>query len=372
MERRRRTPQIIERTMRKKQRYITQGAVIGFGVGALIDILMQWMEHIDRDEKLTWDSFNGSRTLMSGFLGGAIGTSIGYVSYEFGNTLEDKESFNSDEYVNNVLRIENLKENPDLLEKAILCRDKVKLWMIDNLGSKLVSVPENMGSFTKRTANASCFDIDILLPYKRDSFRTLEEMYNWTHDKLNREFSSHATVTQNTKAISILLKNEDIEINFDIVPGREINNYRTDRKLNLYVNPKVFWKRGTSFKIDASIQRNITTNKPEARRVIRLIKSYNIRNYLSIPSIIIEQSVVEALSHEKFGIFYSDTDNLLNAMEYLAEKLDQEVFLDFGNTNNNLNSKMTRDKKHTAVNLIRTDVEKIENCPYYLSEIFEI
>lgn len=371
MERRRRTPQIIEGTMRKKQRFITQGAVIGFGVGTLIDILMQWIEHSDRGEKLTWDSFNGSRTLSSGVLGGVIGAGVGYISYECGNSSEDNKAFDSDEYIKNVLRTESLKENPDLLEKALFFRDKLKLWMVDNLTHKLVSVPENMGSFTKRTANVNSFDIDILLPFKRDSFQTLEEMYNWTYEKLNREFIDYATVTRNTKAISVLFRKDDFEINFDIVPGREINNYRTDRKLNLYIKPKVFWERGSSFKIDASIQRNITTNKPEARRVIRLIKSYNKRNLLSIPTVIIEQAVVEAMSIQKYGVYYSDTDNLLNCMEYLAEKLDQERFIDFGNTNNNLNNKMSWDSKDTAVNLLRADIEKVEETPYYLTEIFE-
>jgi hypothetical protein len=358
--------------MRKKQRFITQGAVIGFGVGALIDILMQWIEHSDRGEKLTWDSFDGSRTLTTGLVGGVLGAGVGYISYELGNSLDDKESFNSDEYIKNVLRTENLKANPDLLEKALFFRDKIKIWLLNNVAHKLASVPENTGSFIKRTANANSFDIDILLPYKRDSFQTLEEMYNWTYEKLYKEFGGKATVKRNTKAISLLFEKDGIEINFDIVPGREINNYKKDRKLNLYINPTAFWRRGSSFKIDTTIQRNITTNKPEARRVIRLVKSYNIRNSLSIPSVIIEQSVVEALSDCKYGIFYSDTENLLNSMEYLSEKLDQEVFTDLGNTNNNLNNKMPWDKKITAVNLIRADVEKIENCPNYLCEIFEI
>lgn len=357
--------------MRKKQRYILQGAAIGAGIGALIDIFIQWLEHYDRGEKMTWDSFDGSRTLNSGVMGGTIGAGIGYISYEYGKMLEDNESFNSDEYIKDVLRTENLKENPDLLEKALFFRDKLKLWMIDNLTHKLVSVPENMGSFTKRTANATNFDIDILLPYKRESFQTLEEMYNWTYDKLDYEFSNYATVTRNTKAISVLFRKDDFEINFDIVPGREINNYKIDRKLNLYVKPNVFWKRSSSFKIDSSIQRNITINKPEARRVIRLIKSYNKRNLLSVPTVIIEQAVVEAMSIHKHGVYCSDTDNLLNCMEYLAEKLGQEKFIDFGNTNNNLNNKMSWNDRVTAINLLRSDVEKVEKTPYYLTEIFE-
>lgn len=358
--------------MRKKQRHIVQGALIGFSIGALIDLLLQWLEHSDRGEKFTLDSFDGTRTLKNGMIGGMLGAGVGYITYEFGNSLDDKESFNSDEYLKNVLRTESLRENPKLLENALFFRDKLKLWMVDNIAHKLVSVPENTGSFIKRTANANGFDVDIVLPYRRDSFQNLEEMYNWTHDKLKAEFGNIAKVRKNTKAISILFEKNGYEINFDIVPGREINDYKTDKKLNLYVNPNVFWKKGSSFKIDTNIQRHATTNKPEQRRVIRLMKSYNLRNSLCLPSVVIEQAVIEALSNRRYGVYSSDTDNLLNSMEYLAKKLELESFIDHGNSNNNLNDKISWEQKYTAINLLRSDIEKVENSPFYLKEIFEL
>lgn len=358
--------------MRKKQRHIVQGALIGFGIAALIDILMQLLEHLDRGEKFTWKDLDGTRTLKNGMIGGALGAGAGYIKYVFGNSLDEKQSFNSDEYLNNVLRTESLRENPDLLENALIFRDKLKLWIVENVSDKLVSLPVNSGSFIKRTANSNGFDVDITLPYKRDSFQSLEDMYNWTYDKLNSKFGNIAKVKRNTKAISILFEKDGYEINFDVVPGREINNYKIDNELNLFVNSKVFWKRGSSFKINTAIQRYATTNKPEARRVIRLIKSYNYRNSLHLPSVVIEQAVIEALSNRRYGVYSSDTDNLLNSMEYLAAKLEQENFIDHGNSNNNLNNKLSNEQRYTVIRLLRTDIEKIEASPYYLKEIFEL
>ena len=357
--------------MRKKERYIAQGAIIGFGVTALIDILMQWLEHNDRGDKFTWESYDGNRTLRNGFLGSAIGAGIGYVSYEYQSTLEQKQSFNSDEYLKSILRQEDLKQNPELLDNAVLVRDKLKLWIVNNFSEKLVSVPENTGSFAKRTANAASFDIDILLPFRRDSFDTLEDMYSWTFEQLHQKFGRQAKVVKGTKAISISFEKNGQAINFDIVPGREIGNYKQDRRLNLYVKPNRFWKRGTSFKIDASTQRNMTINKPEARKVIRLLKIYNDTNYLNIPSVLLEQATVEALSERKYGVYTSNTDNLLNSMDYLAEKLGQEFFTDHGNTNNNLNNKIDSYSRSKAIELLQKDIVKIEANPYYLKEIFE-
>jgi hypothetical protein len=81
---------------------------------------------------------------------------------------------------------------------------------------------------------------------------------------------------------------------------------------------------------------------------------------------------VEALSDQKYGVYYSDTDNLLNSMEYLAKKLEQECFIDNGNSNNNLNNKISSETKYNAVYLLRTDIEKVEDSPYYLKEVFEL
>lgn len=39
--------------------------------------------------------------------------------------------------------------------------------MVDKFGNKLVTLPEDTGSFYKRTAINSNFDLDIVLPFKK-------------------------------------------------------------------------------------------------------------------------------------------------------------------------------------------------------------
>lgn len=357
--------------MRKKEKYIVQGALLGFVGTALIDVLMQWSEHVDRGKKFTWGSYDGLRTLKNGVLGGSIGAGIGYLAYEYQSILDQEKFFSSDEYLKSILRDEDLKTNPELLNAAILVRDELKMWAVDNFSEKLIALPQNTGSFTKRTANVSSFDIDIILPFKKQSFSNLEEMFNWTYEKLHHKFSNKANVTKGTKAINISIEKHGHTFNFDIVPGREIANYKLDKRLNLYVNPKKIWKRGSSFKIDASKQRSITINKPEERRVIRLLKIYNEINSLKIPSVIIEQSVVVCFSSNNCGTNSSLTDNLLKGMDHLAEKLGQESFIDYSNSNNNLLNKIDWNSRSKAIQLIRKDTIKISTNPCYLREVFD-
>lgn len=358
--------------MRRKERYMVNSALIGAGLTALGDIFIQWMEHSDRGEKFIWDSYDGMRTLKNSLKGGLVGAGAGYLYYEYSIYEESKLPFNSDEYLKVVLTEESLKNNPDLLDNVKEFREKVKQWLVDKFGNKLVSFPEDTGSFKKRTAIGSNFDLDIILPFKYDSFATLEEMYYFTHDVIEKEFATKATITKQTRAIGLTFEKDGELIHFDIVPGREISNYRVDRNLNLYVRPDWVWQKGGSFKTNVFTQKKMTVNKPEERRVIRLLKVYRDRNGLPLPTLIVEQSVVEALSPANYGVSVSDTENLLNAMDYIAEKLEQRTFIDHANSNNNLNEKVTEYQRNYIANRLYDDVGKIENNPRFIKEVFEL
>lgn len=358
--------------MRRKEKYIVNGALLGAGLTALGDILIQWMEHIDRGEKFTWDSYDGTRTLKNSLKGGLIGAGAGYLYYEYKISEESKLPFSSDEYLKVVLTNESLRQNPVLLQNVKAFREKVKQWIVDKLGNKLVCYPEDTGSFTKGTAISSNFDLDIILPFKAGSFATLEEMYNSTYEMIYAEFGSRAKISKQTKAIGLTFEKDGDLIHFDIVPGREINNYLSNRDLNLYVRPDWAWQKGSSFKTNVFTQKKMTVNKPEERRVIRLLKTYKDRNGLPLPALIVEQGVVEALSDINNGVSASDTENLLNSMNFIAKRLEQKVYLDHSNTNNNLNSKLTSYQREYLIDQLYSDIQKIEDNPRYIKEIFEL
>jgi len=58
--------------MRRQDRQIVNGALIVGGAAALIDILMQWMEHKDKGIDFTQDSYNGMRTFKRSLVGAAV------------------------------------------------------------------------------------------------------------------------------------------------------------------------------------------------------------------------------------------------------------------------------------------------------------
>ncbi len=357
--------------MRRKDKQILKGAVIGATVTSIADIILQWVEHRNTNQEFTWESYNGTRTLKRAAIGGFVGGGIGYASYQYKINEESKLPFNSDNYLKNLLTEENLKSDPETLKKVISARKKIKNWLWKEFESELVHFPEDAGSFFKRTALASNFDLDIILPFKKGSFESLKKMYYTVYEIIGDEFGQKANVSKQSKAIGLSIVHRGELIHFDIVPGREINDYKVDRDLNLYVRPDWIWQRGGQFKTNSKIQKRITVNNRKARAVIKLLKKYKNTNGMKIPSTIIEQYTLGALSEKRFGIHYSETENLLNSMSHISNKITQNTLIDKANSNNNLHEKMDYyQRENIAVQLIR-DVERIENNPRYIREIFE-
>lgn len=356
--------------MRRKEQYVINWALIGFAGTAGFDILLQWLEHRLDKKPFTWESYNGKRTLKNAFIGGTIGAGVGYLAYQAKLSEEAKHPFNSDEYLKKVLSEENLKSDPQLLRKYLSHKADIKEWLTRKFESKLISKVEDAGSFFKRTAIISNSDLDIVLPFRSNSYYTLEEMYYDVYDCLQARFQYKAVVAKQTKAIGLTFEHNGLPIHFDIVPGREVGDYKITKELNLYIRPDWAWQKGSSFKTNIGVQKNITVNKPEARRVIRLLKTYKVRNGIELPSVIIDQCVVSALSDNQFGIHFSDTENLLNSMIFLARKIQQINYLDNANSNNNLNSKLGNTQRNYLAEQLYNDVERIEENPRYIKEIF--
>jgi len=357
--------------MRRQDRQILNGALIVGGATALIDILMQWMEHRDKGIDFTWDSYKGMRTFKRSLVGATVGGGLGNAHYRYQISQEAKLPFNSDDYVKKILTEEHLKANPAAFKSVVAARERVKQWMVDKFGNKLVALPEDTGSFYKRTAIASNYDLDIVLPFKRSSYNSLEEMYYDVYEVVGKEFGGRATVTKQTKAIGLTFENNGNPIHFDVVPGREINNYAVEKDLNLYVKPDWIWQKGSSFKTNIGVQKRMTVNKPEARTVIKLLKTYRDRNSLPLPTLMVEQCVVDALSENNFGIYTSPTENLLNCMDFISKKMEQKSLIDIANSNNNLHDKITDMQRSYISNQLRKDIQSIEENPRYMKEIFE-
>ncbi|MEZ4993539.1 MAG: hypothetical protein R2824_24160 [Saprospiraceae bacterium] len=357
--------------MRRKDRHILTGVAIGATVTSLADIILQWLEHRNANQAFTWESYDGFRTLEKSIIGGAIGAGIGYATYQFKISEEAKFPFDSDKFLKKLLTQESLRADPKTFEIVNSVRAIVKKRFWEAFKSDLVIFPEDVGSFFKKTALLSSFDLDIILAFKKGSYQSLEKMYYDVYEVAGAEFGQEAIISKESKAIGLSIDYNGHLIHFDIVPGREINNYKTDRDLNLYVRPEWFWQKGTQFKTNTQFQKKITANNPKARAVIMLLKKYRNANRIKLPSSIIEQYTVAALSDTRHRLNFSETENLLNTMDYIARKITQCSLIDLANSNNNLHEKIAQSEREYIAYLLNRDINRIEKNSRYIKEIFE-
>ncbi|OJY80740.1 MAG: hypothetical protein BGP13_00095 [Sphingobacteriales bacterium 40-81] len=358
--------------IRRRQKYIIKYAALGGIATAVADVFLQWNELKSKGLDITWDNFDGKRTFKRGLIGGGIGAFYGYKSYIDKLDYEARFPFNGDEYLRRLLAKENITSDPMLLKTCLKYKYFLKDWLANKFNKDLAGTPEDAGSFFKYTAIKSNFDFDIILPFKRTSYLSLQDMFYNVYDTINKELDEKAFISKQTKGIGITFERHGSPIHFDVIPGREISDYQMDKKLNLYVRPDWAWQKGSSFKTNVQLQKRITQNMPQVRKAIKLIKLYRDRNGLNIPSVLIEQCVCEALSQEMYKVSFSCMENFLNGMLHLSNRMRQEKFVDFINTNNNLLEKMPDyDKSHISEQL-RRDIAKVENNPRYLEELFDL
>lgn len=81
------------------------------------------------------------------------------------------------------------------------------------------------GSFAKNTAINIKFDIDLVAPFKYESFDTLEAMYNDVYDFLVNEYKDGTYIRKQKVSIGLTfpIDKNGVIVKLDVVPGRELN-----------------------------------------------------------------------------------------------------------------------------------------------------
>ena len=86
-------------------------------------------------------------------------------------------ALNKTDYLTDVLETHRMSKIEGLVNKFKAKRDDVKSALSEHYGDNIY-YPFDSGSFKKHTAINIKFDLDVVAPFKRDSFETLEVMFD--------------------------------------------------------------------------------------------------------------------------------------------------------------------------------------------------
>lgn len=268
------------------------------------------------------------------------------------------------DYLEKVLESHKMKHVGDFVSKHTSKSNEIKSELQSNYSGKIYT-PINSGSYAKHTAINSKFDLDIVVPFKRDSFDTLEEMFDSIHDFLYDKYKDKATVRKQKVSIGLeFYPDEDGEIiNLDVVPGRELNQdqYLEDKKLNLYVNTLYgIIKEKTYIQTNIQAQIDHIKAKENERKKIRLLKVWKYNNHEPYKSFLLELLVIKAF--EKEDINGNLWDKLKKTMEYIKDNVNQEGFTlkDPGNSGNNVIDTLNTDERKKLSDTMKKIIDNIE------------
>lgn len=280
-------------------------------------------------------------------------------------TKEKKMKETKQEYLQNVLATYRMSHIMELVDKFKLRREEIKEALEERYAKDIYS-PINSGSFAKHTAINSKFDLDIAIPFKKDSFDTIEKMFDSVFDFLYNKYKDKAIIRKQKVSIGIeLFADEDGDrVSLDIVPGRELNKeqYPDDRNMNLYVNSKYGIIEKTTY-IQTNIQDQIDhiKAKENERKIIRLLKIWKTSNNENYKSFLLELLVIKAFEKE---IISGNLWEILKAvMQFIHNNVAKKGFTlkDPGNSNNNVVETLETCERENLSSKMKTIIDNIEN-----------
>ncbi|WP_299336786.1 nucleotidyltransferase [uncultured Psychroserpens sp.] len=269
-------------------------------------------------------------------------------------------SFKKSDYLSSVLETHRMTHIESLVDKFKIKRTEIKEKLEQNYEDKIYS-PFNSGSWKKHTAINSKFDLDIVVPFKRNSFSTITDMFDDLYDFLKEEYRGVAEVRPQKVSVGIRFYTDDdgdiVEI--DVVPGRELSkdDYPETSRLNLNIN--TYDGNYIQTNIEAQIE-NIK-GKSDARQIIRLLKIWKQQKSRDVKSFFMELIVIKAFDNKLI------TGNLWNklktVLEYISDEITRENFTlkDPGNSNNDIADTLGWYQKQSLKNdfdYILSDVDK--------------
>lgn len=281
------------------------------------------------------------------------------------------------EHLENVLQTHRMKHINDLVEKYRTKRDEIKETLEEHYNSNIYN-PINSGSFAKHTAINTKFDLDIVVPFKRDSFSTIEEMFNDVFDFLKEKYQEEATVRKQKVSIGIIFLADDDgdEISIDVVPGRETksDDYPDSKDLNIYFN-EVTWgfPKDTPYtKTNIQAQIDHIKSKENERKIIRLLKIWKNENRENYKSFLLELFTIKAF--KKTDISGNLWEKLKAVMTYIRDNVVKEGFtlIDPGNSNNDVMTSLDSCAKSSLANRMETIINRIEDNSENIKTYFPI
>lgn len=275
------------------------------------------------------------------------------------------------EHLRCVIKSHNIENNEKLMTAYRTKRDEVREDLKKKYTNQIYRIIHS-GSYKKKTAVNIKFDMDLVVPFKKDS-DTLENLYNNLYDYYDKDYrkkdSSLLQVKKQKVAIGLEFLVDGHMLDLDIVPGREINDYEKDGDLNLYINEQMgVFGKSSYLKTNIQKQIDLIGDNFTARDSIKQLKVWKRRNNGPMKSFVSELIAIKALED-----YTGDTNQwprLQFVLEYVRDNIKTVRLIDPGNSNNVVSDSLDDFQKASIAETISWMLEDIEKNEEAIEKYF--
>lgn len=305
---------------------------------------------------------------------------------------------NRNEHLQKVIDTHNIN-NVKKLDKFIAKKNAVKTALNDKFSDKKASNSIDSGSYAKKTAINTKFDIDCCIPFRKKTkdgekgFSSLTEMFDEVYKYLKDEYTQEDDdITKNDvrkQKVSIGLKfNIDgDEFDMDVVPGRErpnnndYNDNSTD--LSLHINPSKRSKKEVDenkTRIKTNIKKHVDllsgAERTHERKVSKLLKVWKTERKNQNGGKLIKSFMMELYTKEAFDnadeIPTGLWEKVKMVMNHVIDNIVDNDLMDPANSSNIVSDSMSDTAKSDTKRDMQKSIRDIDDDSDKIKEYFPI
>ncbi|RYY87997.1 MAG: nucleotidyltransferase [Chitinophagaceae bacterium] len=273
-----------------------------------------------------------------------------------------------------VLKSHNIENDTSLMKEYRKKRDEVREDLKSKFGSDIYFIIHS-GSYKKLTAVNIKFDMDLVVPFKKEGADTLkntyESLYKYYNEDYRKKDPTLLEVKDQKVAIGLTFHVNGKLLDLDVVPGREVNEYEKDGDLNLFVNEKM-GIIGKSSYLKTNIEKQIQNIKgnSESRDVIKLLKIWKRRNNQQAKSFALELISIRAL--EAYSGKNDPWSKLKHTIEFIRDNIQTIRLVDPGNSNNVVSDALETFQKEGISNSMKWMLEELGRNEKTIEQYFPV
>ena len=287
----------------------------------------------------------------------------------------------------------------EMLPKFIAKKNAVKNALNEKFSDSIASNCIDSGSYAKKTAINTKFDIDCCIPFRKkqkeedkgydklsemfdDVYKYLKNEYTENDDEINKEDVRKQKVSIGMKFII-----DDEEFDMDVVPGRErpnnndYNNENTD--LSLYINPSKRSKKEVEEnkkRIKTNIKKHINllggSDRKHERKIARLLKVWKTERKIQNGGKLIKSFMMELYTKEAFDEANDIPNGLWEkvkmVMNHIIDNITESNLVDPANSSNIVSDSMSDSAKSDTKKDMKATIKDIDENSDKISDYFPV